>query len=67
MKLETETKPNSTAQVKPKANDADKYTGFIEPEISEILKDSIFLSLIQSDGIGVDNLISIINSAKINL
>lgn len=44
---------------------ADKYLGFVEPEISEILKDKILLSLIKSDGIAVDKLISTIKSHKI--
>ena len=66
MKMETQAELESKPKNK-QNGDADKYVGFVEPEISDILKDSTFLSLIKSDGIAIDNFLSIINVAKVNL
>lgn len=66
MKSKMKTSKQATSELSSKV-DADKYLGFIEPEISEILKDTVFLSLIKSDGVALEYLISIINAVRVNL
>ncbi|MGD9639210.1 MAG: hypothetical protein AB7U85_09160 [Alphaproteobacteria bacterium] len=66
MKFDNYNTPNLPPQNSAKSS-PDKYMGLVEPEISDIIKDAVFLLLIQSDGMGLDKFLSVMKLNKINL